>query len=277
MPEYHIIDSHLHAGVQNVAWGWENIRPLLLAAGIRGAGAIAPVEDIYDRHNYHFQDNPAWQACRRRAHQYLLDIKEAEHRGGPACPPQGLTGRTPKCAPAPAMEIYPYLFVWNDFAWEGLAPEYVAVKWHRHGNEPEYHYTDPRCREFLKVVKDRGLPILLEETLPNTLFFLEQLAPDLPVVIPHLGALSGGYAALKKAGVWDLPNVYADSAVADFGEIEDYLSRRGSARLMFGSDYPFSYPQIELDKILRLKLPEPETRAILGDNFRRLCRLGEGS
>ncbi|MBM4275413.1 MAG: metal-dependent hydrolase [Deltaproteobacteria bacterium] len=244
-----IIDSHLHTGIQNVSWRWEDIRLLLRAAGIQGAGVIPPVEDVYDRYNYHFRDNPQWQACRRRAHRYLLDLKD------------------------PEIETYPYFFVWNDFAWEDLSPEYVAVKWHRHGNEPEYHYHDPRCREFLKVVKDRGLPILLEETLANTVFFLEHLAPNIPVIIPHLGALSGGYDSLRRAGVWNLPNVYADSAVAEFGHIEDYLSRHGATRLMFGSDYPFSYPDVELAKIRRLNLPEADTQAVLGDNFRRLCRL----
>jgi hypothetical protein len=35
--DFHIIDCHLHTGVQRVNWGWERIRPLLLASGIRGA------------------------------------------------------------------------------------------------------------------------------------------------------------------------------------------------------------------------------------------------
>ena len=247
---YRIIDSHLHTGIQNVLWKWEEIRPLLLAAGIKGAAVIPPVEDIYDRYHPDFTDTLAWQDCRRRAHRYLLNLRD------------------------PEINIFPYFFVWNDFAWEDLGPGYVAVKWHRHPDEPEYHYDDLRCREFLEVVRRRRLPILLEESFQNTLFFLEHLARDLAVVIPHLGALSGGYRALNQAGVWDLPNVYADTAVAALPEIEDYLSHYGSARLMFGSDYPFSYPQTELNKILELNLPEADTRAILADNFRRLCRLG---
>jgi hypothetical protein len=248
MANLQIIDSHLHTGIQNVSWRWEDIRRLLLAAGVTGAGVIPPVEDIYDRNNYRFQDNQEWQACRRRAHRYLLDLKD------------------------PEIELYPYFFVWNDFACEDLGPEFVAIKWHRHGNEPEYHYGDPRCREFLAAVKDRGLPILLEETLANTVMFLEKLAPDIPVAIPHLGALNGGYDNLRRAGVWNLPNVYADSALADLDAMEDYLGRHGSGRLMFGSDYPFSSPEVELAKIRGLNLSEPDTRAILGDNFRRLCR-----
>jgi predicted TIM-barrel fold metal-dependent hydrolase len=62
-------------------------------------------------------------------------------------------------------------------------------------------------------------------------------------------------------------------AVAGLPEIRDYLDRYGSERLMFGSDYPFSRPAAELAKIMGLGLPDAEVRAILGDNFKRLCRL----
>ena len=251
MQTYRIIDCHLHSGVQNVSWGWEEIRPLLLAAGVSGAGVIPPVEDVYDRYDPRFQDNPEWQACRRRAHQYLLALAD------------------------PEIHVYPYFFVWNDFAWEDLGPRYVAVKWHRHPDEPQYRYDDPRCREFLEVVRTRKLSILLEESLENTLFFLDRLAGDIPVIIPHLGALSGGYGALNRSGVWARPLVYADTAVAGRPELEDYLSRYGSARLLFGSDYPFGHPAAELQKVLNLNLPETETRNILGDNFRRVCGVGE--
>jgi len=252
MDELRVIDSHLHCGCQNVSWWWEDLRPLLADADIQGAGLIPPVEDIYDRYDPGFTDTPAWQACRRRAHQYLLDLND------------------------PDISLYPYFFVWNDFAWEDLGPEYVAVKWHRHSNEPEYHYDAPRCREFLETVQAQGLPILLEETLNNTLFFLEKLVPEgVPVIIPHLGGLNGGYRALDRAGVWRLPQVYADTALASTGEIADYLDRYGHRRLMFGSDYPFSSPGYELAKILRLNLPPEQARAVLWDNFRRLCRLTE--
>jgi hypothetical protein len=244
-----IIDGHLHTGVQNVDWGWDRIRPLLLAAGITGAAPIAPVEDIYNRYDPEFTDTPAWQACRRRAHQYLLELED------------------------PEIAIYPYFFVWNDFAYEDLGPEYVAIKWHRHPDEPVYHYDDPRCQQFLDVVRERQLPILLEESLENTLFFLEELAPDLTVIIPHLGGLNGGYVALNRAGVWHRPRVYADTALAALPEIKDFIRRFGTGRLLFGSDYPFGNPVSELDKILSLNLPEDQKRAILGDNFRSLHKL----
>jgi hypothetical protein len=270
----HIIDSHLHCGVQNVNWSWDALKPLLEEAGIRGAGLIPPVEDIYDRYNFRFTDTPAWQACRRRAHQYLLELKKSR-RGGPACPPTS-SEHTPGCTPKPAIAIFPYFFVWNDFAYEDLGPEYTAIKWHRHAHEPEYHYYDPRCREFLTAVMERGLPILLEETFRNTLFFVEKLLPaGVPLIIPHLGGLNGGYTALEKSGVFKLPYVYADTALASRREIEDYISRYGAKRLFFGSDYPFGHPSHELTKVLSLNLPQDQQQAILADNFRRVCGLGK--
>ena len=247
--DYQIIDCHLHCGVQHVPWGWGDKRPLLKAAGIRGVGIIPPVEDVYDRLDPQFTDAPAWRACRRRAQRYLLELKD------------------------PEIEIFPYFFVWNDFAWEELGPEYVAIKWHRHPDEPAYQSDQPRCREFLQVVRERRLPILLEESFDHTLFFLERLAPDLPVVIPHLGKLNGGYEPLKEAGVWDRPQTYTDSSTAALPEIEDFLGRYGSDRLMFGSDHPFGEPQIELAKIMDLNLPVDQARGILGGNFRRIYRL----
>ena len=246
-PSFTIIDSHLHTGVQNVSWRWEDIRGLHLAAGITGAGVIPPVEDVYERYDPAFLDSPEWQACRRRAHRYLLDLDD------------------------PEVTFYRYFFVWNDFAYEDLGPEFVAVKWHRHPDEPRYRYEDPRCREFLEVVRQRRLPILLEESLANTLYFLNELVtPQVPVIIPHLGALSGGYQAITRAGLWERPQVWADMAVADVAEIRDYLDRCGPGRLMFGSDYPFSRPQHELNKILALNLPADATQAILANNFLRL-------
>ncbi len=261
--QFHIIDSHLHCGVQNVHWPWQALRPLLESAGIEGAGLIPPVEDIYDRYDFHFTDTPEWQECRRRAHRYLLDLQKAHS-------PAGATGQA--AAPDAGIGIFPYFFVWNDFAYQDLGPEYAAIKWHRHADEPEYHYHAPRCQEFLAAVKSRRLPILLEETFHNTLFFLEKLLPEgVPLIIPHLGGLNGGYPALRQAGVFGLPYVYADTALASRWEIEDYLGRYGPARLLFGSDYPFGHPSYELAKVLSLNLPEADRQAILGSNFRRLC------
>lgn len=240
------IDCHLHCGVQHVFWPWEKVRTRLLAAEITGAGLIPPVEDIYDRHDPAFVDSPAWQECRRRAHHYLCSLQD------------------------PTLTLYPYFFVWNDFAWEDLSEAYAAIKWHRHEDEPEYHYDDPRCREFLVRALELRLPILLEESLTNTLFFIQELVPTTTVIIPHLGLLNGGYRRLKALGIWELPQVYADSALAGTAELTDYVRNFGATRLLFGSDYPFGDPVTERQKVLSLPLSPAAQRAVLAENWLRL-------
>ena len=225
-----IIDSHIHCGVQHSDLPFAEIAPLLREAGITDCCLFAPVEDIYDRDDYHFQDNAHWQQARRAANHYLLDLAEA----GEA--------------------IFPYLFVWNDFAIEELRRPYRGIKWHRHSYEPIYHYDDPRCGRMLAEISRRRLPVVLEESFDNTIRFIERLAPEAVIIIPHLGGLNGGYQALNRAGVWQRDNVYADTALASPQEMRHFLEHYGPHKLLFGSDYPFGQPAGELRKIERLDL-----------------------
>ena len=238
-----IIDSHIHCGIQNVDLPFEVVSPLLQEACIDGACLYAPVEDIYDRYDFHFQDNEEWIQTRRAANDYLLD----------------LATRTES--------IFPYLFVWNDFAIEELKEEYCGIKWHRHDNEPVYHYEDPRCGQIIQEITERRLPIVLEESFRNTCRFVESLAPEAVIIIPHLGALNGSYPALERAGIWQRSNTYADTALAPIDHMRHFVQNYGPERLLFGSDFPFGHPGHELRKVEALNLPQDDLDKILGGNI----------
>ena len=238
-----IIDSHIHCGVQHSDLPFAEIAALLGEAGITDACLFAPVEDIYDRDDYHFQDNAHWQQARRAANHYLLDLAD-----------QGEA-------------IFPYLFVWNDFAIEELRRPYRGIKWHRHSYEPEYHYEDPRCARMIEEITRRRLPIVLEESFDNTLRFVERLAPEAVIIIPHLGGLNGSYQSLDRAGIWRRANVYADSALASTAEIRHFLEHYGPEKLLFGSDYPFGTPGQELGKIERMKLAAVDFEKVVSGNI----------
>lgn len=243
MIEMKIIDSHMHCGIQNSDLPFEVISPLLENAGITGACLFAPVEDIYDRYNFNFQDNEEWIQTRRAANHYLLD----------------LATRTES--------IFPYLFVWNDFAIEELQQEYCGIKWHRHDNEPVYNYKAPRCGKIIQEISKRRLPIVLEESLANTCRFVEELAPHAVIIIPHLGALNGSYPALERAGIWQRPNTYADTALAPIEHMRHFVRHYGPERLLFGSDFPFGAPGHELRKVEALNLPSMDLEKILSGNL----------
>src|SRR5512137_2434523 len=210
-----IIDSHMHCGVQNSDQPIELIRAYLDRAGIQGACLYPPVEDIYDRYNYSFEDNSRWVTCRQMANEYLLEIQSREP------------------------DIYAYYFVWNDFRQGELKKGYRGIKWHRHEYEPVYHYDDPLCEAFLQEVYRLELPIVLEESFDNTRYFINRVKGRTSVIIPHMGGLNGGFSALIKSGIWEHETIYADTALATGWEITEFLDNYGSKRLLFGSDFPF--------------------------------------
>lgn len=248
-----IIDSHIHCGIQNSRLPFELVKRHLDSGGIRGACLFAPVEDIYDRDDYGFQDNPGWMACRCRANEYLLELQQHQE------------------------DIFAYFFVWNDFRSEELGKGYKGVKWHRHEYEPLYHYDDPRCEAFLQEVYRLKLPIVLEESIKNTLSFLRRVAGRTPVIIPHLGSFNGGFPALLRSGVWDDETVFADTSLAAEREITTFLNRYGSRRLLFGSDFPFGMPASALAKIVHLNLAQEDFENIVFRNIMRLMKADDGT
>jgi predicted TIM-barrel fold metal-dependent hydrolase len=112
--------------------------------------------------------------------------------------------------------------------------------------------------------------VVLEEEFDNTLRFVRELADGVTVIIPHLGLLNGGFGAIAEAGLWERKNVWADTALASHGEILEYLRRYGHRRLMYGSDFPFGSPSVELRKVRSLGLDSEVEAAVLKGNFLRL-------
>jgi len=114
------------------------------------------------------------------------------------------------------------------------------------------------------------MPVVFEEEFDNTVRFIEQIAKDVRVIIPHMGMLNGGYGAIKRHGLWARPNVYADTALASVYEITDYINEYGIDRIIFGSDFPFGDPKRELQKIMHLQIPQEQKEIICGLNIQQL-------
>jgi hypothetical protein len=243
-----VIDAHAHCGVIDPSWpqSFGDYRRELAGTDIGGAALYSPVMEIYNRYDVSFSDTPEWRQRRRESNAYLLSLG------------------------SPDLKVYPYFFIWNDFAVDQLASAHCGIKWHRHPGEPVYHYEAPECRTALDEIRRRNLPIVLEEEFDNTVRFIRELAKGARVIIPHLGGLNGGFGAISGAGLWELESVWADTALASRSEIGEYIRRYGHHRLMFGSDFPFGSPPSELRKVRGLGLDSRVEAAVLGDNFLRL-------
>ena len=243
-----IIDAHAHCGRLDT-FPPQDLRDYIDCignSGIRGAVMFSPVMEIYDRNDGNFKDSDQWRRRRAESNRYLLSVRE------------------------PGFDVYPYFFIWNDFAVEQLSAAHKGIKWHRHPYEPRYNYSDPRCAAAIEEIRSRNMPVCLEEEFQNTLYFIRKTAPGVKVIIPHCGILNGGYELLLRHGIWGMPNVYADTALAPAEYISDYINRYGCERLMFGSDFPFGDPASELHRVLRLNLSEEQKESIIGLNVARL-------
>lgn len=247
------IDGHAHCGIQfrHPPQGIEDYRTQAEGSIIAGAVMFPPVMEIYDRNDPDFEDTAVWRERRKAANSYLLNLDSAGFR------------------------VFPFFFIWNDFAVDQISRAHFGIKWHRHFDEPRYRYEDPRCAAAIEEIRRRNLPVCLEEELSHTLDFINIIARGVKVIIPHCGLLNGGYEALVDCGVWGRPEVFTDTALAPSHVILDYVQRYGYERIFFGSDFPFGHPQGELMKIMRLGLGEEINEAILGSTVSRL--LGESN
>jgi len=243
-----IIDAHAHCGIQDKSppQDLKDYLSYIEGSDIRGVVVFAPVMEIYDRYDADFADTSEWSQRRKNANDYLLTLSK------------------------PDFEVIPYFFIWNDFAVDLLTPLHKGIKWHRHSGEPVYYYDDPRCGQAIDEIRRRNMPIVLEEEFKNTVRFINEIALEVKIIIPHLGYLNGGYEKIRDFGLWEKPNIYADTALAAPYQIKDYINRYGYERIMFGSDFPFGDPQEELAKVLGLNISQEDKELILSLNLKRL-------
>ncbi|MCD6487455.1 MAG: amidohydrolase family protein [Syntrophobacterales bacterium] len=250
-----IIDCHVHCGEldDSAPQTYEEIAPEFDEAGLDGAVCFSPVMEIYDRYSLDSRDDEYWQNRRRHSREYLRSLKNKARR------------------------IYPFHFVWNDFDTSDLE-QYCGIKWHRHGNEPEYHYDDPKCARMIDAIREQGFAILLEETYENTLRFVDGMGKGIPFIIPHLGHMNGGFRRFLNENFWERENTYADmsSELPELNEIREFIDRYGPHRLLYGSDYPFSTPLARKKKIMELNLPAADEELIFSGNIMRLLKNVEG-
>jgi predicted TIM-barrel fold metal-dependent hydrolase len=243
-----IIDAHAHCGKQDAhpTQAFEDYYTEVNGSDILGVVMFPPVGEIYDRYDPAFEDTSEWQERRQKANRYLLSLEGW------------------------GLAVFPFFFIWNDFAVAQLTDGHRGIKWHRHAGEPRYHYEDPKCKAAIEEIRRRNLPICLEEEWDHTLHFINELALDIRIIIPHCGLLNGGFEKFCRAGLWERENVFTDTALAPSSVIAEYVRSYGHTRIMYGSDFPFGDPVREYQKILKLELPEIEKEAILMGNVQAL-------
>jgi hypothetical protein len=243
-----IVDAHATCGIIDNSFPqtYEDYQRQIVGTQIDAAAFSPPAHEIYNRYNRNFSDTPTWQQQRKKSNAYLLDLNPTD------------------------LKVYPFFFIWNDFTVDQITDFYCGIKWYRHDCEPVYHYDNSKCRLAIKEIRRRNLPVILGDTFKNIKRFIKELAQEVQVIIPHLGCLNGGFETIAEAGLWELENVWANTALAPSREIDQYLRFYGHRRLIFGSGFPIGNVGKEVDKIRTLNLEAKAESAVLKNNFLRL-------
>lgn len=184
-------------------------------------------------------------------------------------------------------DLFPFYYLggnpWTDTRPDALEVpenlgEYAGIRWHRwigegidregRIDESELEWAislmeSPEFEALASAAALYDLPILFEESFAVTVE-MAQRYPALDIIIPHLGARSGGEANILRA-LWDTANVYFDTSLAQLDEAT--LARVGTERIFYGSAYPYGDPETEVDKIDRLPLSDSIKEGIYGDNL----------
>ena len=168
----------------------------------------------------------------------------------------------------------PYFYIREDFP--RIPDEYHGGKWHwmRGVQDAASNYRvldDSELPDLIRDLTKIGKPIVFEEEFAFTERLID-MAPGLPLIIPHLGMLGGNPAdflrAFKNKG-----HIYFDTALAARSTIQEFVETIGPERVLFAADVPFGDMTNELSKVLALPIPDHEKELILSKNIIRLAKL----
>jgi predicted TIM-barrel fold metal-dependent hydrolase len=168
----------------------------------------------------------------------------------------------------------PYFYIREDFP--RIPAAYYGGKWHwmRGVQDAASNYQVLDDSELPQLIADLtkiGKPIVFEEELAFTQRFVE-MAPGLPLIIPHLGMLGGNPMDFLTA-FKDKDYIYFDTALAARNTIQEFVRTIGPERVLFAADVPFGDMTSELSKVLTLPIPDSEKELILSGNVIRLAKL----
>ncbi len=117
--------------------------------------------------------------------------------------------------------------------------------------------------ELIDAAAQLEMPVWLIEHFPVTLGLIERF-PGVRFVIPKMGAMNGGTAAVLNA-LAEYSHICFDTSC---GEVhESIVSRLGYRRILLASGYPFNEPSDALKQVCSMDLPDEQIGAIAGGNL----------
>lgn len=145
----------------------------------------------------------------------------------------------------------------------------------RHAYVADDVILDPVMEEARK----RNVPVFIHSghppySLPWSIGFLAERFPDVKVVMLHMGHGHGVYidAAIKMAKRFS--NIYLEMSGMPMGvRIKQAYEEVGHDRILFGTDFPFHHPSVEIQKVITCGLSEEAQQEVFYKNTEKLFGL----
>lgn len=153
-------------------------------------------------------------------------------------------------------------------------PAFHGVKFHP--RLEEFDPLDAAYHRLFEIIESFGKPVLIhtrKENNPNTdpdrLLELVRRYPKINFIFGHFANDCHSVLSLIRS----IPNVYVETSIVSSPKIiEMAVKTCGSEKILFGSDFPYSDQELELQKVLRSQISLDEKENILFKNAARLLR-----
>lgn len=162
----------------------------------------------------------------------------------------------------------------TEYALDDLGMKIIELDSLEHGYQPEkmdYRIVPilERCRKHQAVVKIYTGSTYMAAPDEWSKYF--KLFPDLKFVVLHMGAGDFQYGCIELAK--DFPNLYLETSIAcEYPALKKCLQEIDVTRLLFGTNYPDYFSELEIMKFDHYHLDNKQKRKILYDNATALLK-----
>jgi predicted TIM-barrel fold metal-dependent hydrolase len=145
-----------------------------------------------------------------------------------------------------------------------------------HPEFDHFQMFDEVMNELMEKIQGYGVPILFHSggsfSTPLQIVYVAKSFPKIPVLLGHMGTDSFVHEAVPAAKLSE--NIYLETSIgAQLLFIENAVHELGAERIVWGTDFPYGSPAVELKKIQTLDISKKQKKMILGENAAKILGL----
>lgn len=140
----------------------------------------------------------------------------------------------------------------------------------------QFSLTSTVVKELAKLCGELNVPFythVLFSPAANSkkIYLLAKEFPETNFIIGHMGFGPSDVEAFEYAK--EMKNLYLETSTANVLALSEAIKIAGAEKLIFGSEYPLSHPDVEMKKLELLKLSDKDLESITSKNIINLLHI----